>query len=124
MTDFLREYRAAAEISANAARLAIADAAEKGLHDPAGDGFLRRMFDEQIRQFEKNLEPAFKVAGTAAMLGRRDEAIHFLDESIRRGEDDMLGVRVEPSFKGLRNDARYRAIIRRLGFKPAEETGA
>jgi tetratricopeptide (TPR) repeat protein len=124
MTDFLREYRAAAEISANAARLAIADAAEKGLHDQAGDGFLRRMFDEQIRQFEKNLEPAFKVAGTAAMLGRRDEAIHFLEESIRRGEDDMLGVRVEPSFKGLRNDARYRAIIRRLGFKPAEETGA
>jgi tetratricopeptide (TPR) repeat protein len=124
MTDFLREYRAAAKISANAARQAIADAAEKGLHDPAGDEFLKRMFDEQVRQFEKNLEPAFKVAGTAAMLGHSDEAFHFLAESIRRGEGDLLGVRVEPSFKRLRNDERYRAIVRRLGFKPAEETGA
>jgi tetratricopeptide (TPR) repeat protein len=124
MTDFLREYRAAAEISEDAARLAIADAAEKGLHDPAGDGFLTRMLDEQIRQFEKNLEPAFKVAGTAAMLGRSDEAIHFLEESIRRGENDTLGVRVEPSFKGLRTDARYRAIVESIGFTPAEESGS
>jgi tetratricopeptide (TPR) repeat protein len=123
MADFLREYRTSAEISGNAARLAIADAAEKGLHEP-GDGFLTRMLDEQIRQFEKNLEPAYKVAGTAAMLGRKDEAIHFLQESIRRGEDDMLGISIEPPFKNLRTEARYRAIVERIGYAPAEESGS
>ncbi len=100
MTDFCANTGRAAEISGNAARLAIAGAAEKGLHDSDSGGFLTRMLDEQIRQFEKNLEPAFKVAGTAAMLGRSDEAIHFLEESIRRGEDDTLGVRIEPLLQG------------------------
>lgn len=123
MADFLREYRTSAEISGNAARLAIADAAEKGLHEP-GNGFLTRMLDEQIRQFEKNLEPAYKVAGTAAMLGRKDEAIRFLEESLRRGEDDMLGIRIEPLFKNLHTDARYRAIVERMGYAPAEDSGS
>jgi tetratricopeptide (TPR) repeat protein len=124
LTDFLREYRASAEISKNNARMAIADAAEKGLRASGSEGLLPAMFDEQIRQFEKNLEPAYKVATTAAMLGRVDDAIRYLEESIRRREGDTLGARIDPAFKRLRNDARYRAIVARLGFKPAEETGA
>jgi tetratricopeptide (TPR) repeat protein len=118
-TDFLREYRRAAAIAGNGARLTIADAAEKGLRESGGQGLLSAMYAEQIRQFEKDLEPAYKVAGTAAMLGRADEAIRYLEESLRRKENDMLGVRIEPPFKGLRADPRYRAIVERQGFIPA-----
>ncbi|MEP9385973.1 hypothetical protein [Mesorhizobium sp. KR9-304] len=124
LTDFLREYRASAEISKNNARIAIADAAEKGLRASGSEGLLPAMLDEQIRQFEKNMEPAYKVATTAAILGRVDDAIRYLEESIRRREGDTLGARIDPAFKRLRNDARYRAIVERLGFRPAEEAGA
>jgi tetratricopeptide (TPR) repeat protein len=123
-TDFLREYRRAAEIANNRARLAIADAAEKGLREGGGTGLLSAMYAEQIRQFESNLEPAYKVACTAAMLGHDDEAIRYLEEAMRRKEDDMLGIRIEPPFKGLRADARYRAIVEHEGFMPAPPVGA
>ncbi|QKC98630.1 hypothetical protein EB231_31330 [Mesorhizobium sp. NZP2298] len=123
-TDFLREYRRAAEIANNDARLAIANAAEKGLSEAGGEGLLSAMYAEQIRQYERNLEPAYKVAGTAAMLGRYDEAIRYLEEAMRRKEDDMLGIRIEPPFKGLRSDARYRAIVEHEGFRPAPPVGA
>lgn len=123
-TDFLREYRRAAEIANNGARLAIADAAEKGLREVGGEGLLSAMYAEQIRQYERNLEPAYKVAGTAAMLGRYDDAIRYLEEAMRRKEDDMLGIRIEPPFKGLRSDARYRAIVEHEGFRPAPPVGA
>ncbi|TPM38929.1 hypothetical protein [Mesorhizobium sp. B2-3-4] len=123
-TDFLREYRRAAEIASNGARLAIADAAAKGLREAGGAGLLSAMYAEQKRQYENNLEPAYKVAGTAAMLGRDDEAISYLQEALRRKEDDMLGIRIEPPFKGLRTDARYRAIVEHEGFRPAPLPGA
>lgn len=123
-TDFLREYRRAAEIANNRARLAIVEAAEKGLREGGRAGLLSAMYAEQIRQYEKNLEPAYKVAGTAAMLGRSDEAIHYIEEAVRRKEDDLLGIRIEPPFKALWADARYRAIVEQQGFRPAQLPGA
>jgi len=123
-TDFLREYRRAAGIANNGARMAIADAAEKGLREAGGEGLLSAMYAEQIRQYERNLEPAYKVACTAAMLGRNDEAIRYLEEAMRRKEDDMLGIRIERAFKGLRADARYRVIVEHVGFRPAPPVGA
>jgi tetratricopeptide (TPR) repeat protein len=123
LTDFLRAYRAAAEVSRNDARRLIADAAEKGLRGSGNAGLLPAMLDEQIRQFEKNAEPAYKVATTAAMLDRADAAIHYLEESVRRREVDMLGVRIDPAFKGLRLDPRYQAIVQGMGFTPAQAPG-
>lgn len=118
-SDFLREYRTAARISGNDARRAIADAAERGLREGGGQGMLEAMYAEQKRQYENNREPAYKVAGTAAMLGRADEAIGYLEESVRRKEDDLPGMYVEPIFKRLRADPRYRSIVSQQGFVPA-----
>lgn len=123
-SDFLREYRLAAVISGNDARRAVADAAEKGLHEEGGNGLLKAMFSEQLRQYQRDREPAYKVATTAAMLGRNDEAIRYLEESASRKEDDLLGVRIDPAFRSLRADPRYRAIVETEGFVPAQVTGA
>jgi len=123
-SDFLREYRVAAVISGNDARRAVADAAEKGLDGEGGDGLLKAMFAEQLRQYQRDREPAYKVATTAAMLGRSDDAIRYLEESARRKEDDLLGVRIDPAFKSLRADPRYRSIVEVEGFVPAQVPGA
>lgn len=123
-SDFLREYRVAAVISGNDARQAIADAAEKGLDDEGGDGLLKAMLAEQLRQYQRDREPAYKLATTAAMLGRGDDAIRYLEESARRKEDDLLGVRVDPAFRGLRSDPRYRAIVEAEGFVPTQAPGS
>jgi tetratricopeptide (TPR) repeat protein len=123
-SDFLREYRLAAAISGNDARQAIADAAEKGLYEEGSEGLLKAMFAEQLRQYQRDREPAYKVAATAAMLGRDDVAIRYLEESARRKEDDLLGVRIDPAFRGLRADPRYRAIVEAEGFVPAPALGA
>lgn len=117
-SDFLREYRGAAEMTGNAARLAIADAAERGFAANGEKGLLEAMLAEQVRQFGLDREPAFKLAGTAAMLGRNDDAIRWLEVSMRRKEPDMLGVWVEPPFHTLRNDPRYRTIVEGVGFHP------
>ena len=50
------------------------------------------------------------------MLGRSDDAIRYLEESARRKEDDLLGVRIDPAFKSLRADLRYRSIVEVEGY--------
>ncbi|HHY48303.1 MAG TPA: hypothetical protein GYA10_00920, partial [Alphaproteobacteria bacterium] len=67
--DFLREYEKAATLEQNPARLAIASAARAGLAQGGGTGMLSAMLAEQERQFALGAEPAYKLAGTAALLG-------------------------------------------------------
>ena len=113
---------AAVAVADNAAAAALSAAAILSLC--TAGGLSAAMYAEQIRQYERNLEPAYKVACTAAMLGRDDEAIRYLEEAMRRKEDDMMGIRIEPPFKRLRSDARYRAIVEHEGFRPAPPVGA
>lgn len=82
------------------------------------------MFAEQQRQYQRDREPAYKLATTAAMLGRNDEAIRYLEESARRKEDDLLGIRIDPAFRGLRGDPRYRAIVEAEGFVLTQPPGS
>ena len=115
-SDFLREYRLAAEISGNRPALAIATAAEAGFRTGGRPEMLARMFAEQRRQHAMDSEPAFKLALTAAMLGEEAAALDFLEQSIQRHEQDILGIRLEPALAGLRNNARYQALVVQAGF--------
>ena len=119
-SDFLREYRLAAEISGNRPALSIAAAAEAGFLAGGRAEMLARMFAEQRRQHAEDSEPAFKLALTAAMLGDKTAALDFLDQSIKRREQDILGIRLEPALSGLHEDERYKTLVAEAGFSPED----
>lgn len=121
-TDFLREYRIAAELSGNVPGMAIAAVAEQGLDAGGRDGMLTAMFVEQRRLHAQGRESAFKLALTAAMLGDEGAALDLLAQSLRRGEPDILGIRLEPALASLREDGRYVALVAEAGFAPMQAT--
>ncbi len=112
--DFIREYRLAAEIEENGARLAIADTGERGLKAGGGQGMLEAMYAEQLSQFARGKEPAFKLALTATMLGQRERAVEYLGQSVRRGEADRFGLMLEPALKPLWTEPRFQQLARQL----------
>lgn len=114
--DFLREYRIAATMTKNEARIAIATAAEEGLRTGGGRGLLEAMLAEQKHQYARGGEPAYKVAGTAALLGDTDAALQYLEDSMRRREQDILGIFIDPAFKAMHDIAQYRQLVERVGF--------
>lgn len=114
--DFLREYRRAAELEKDAGSLAVSRAAEAGLASGGGAGMLRAMMAEQKRQFAAGDLPAFKLALTAAMLGDKTAALDYLDASAARQEQDLLGIIVEPALAILRDEPRYQALVKQVGF--------
>ena len=114
--DFLREYRNAATISGNAARLSIADAADAG-YARGGEGrMLKAMLGEQRRHFAAGAESAYALAATASRLGNHAAALDYLEESQRRREQDMLGIKIDPAFKPLRGNPRYLRLVSAVGF--------
>lgn len=114
--DFLREYRQAATIANSATELAVADASDKAFAAGGSRAMLEAMLAVQKQQYAEGKEPAFKLALTAAMLGEKNVALGYLDASIRRHEQDILGIRLEPALASLHGDSRYRRLVTRTGF--------
>jgi tetratricopeptide (TPR) repeat protein len=115
-TEFLDEYTQAAKVENNPAGIAIAEAARKGFAEGGGDGLLRAMLAEQVDQFDAGAEPAYKLALTAAMLGDNPGALSYLDIAVTRDESDVLGIRIEPAFKTLYGESRFRALLAKVGL--------
>jgi hypothetical protein len=58
-------------------------------------------------------------ADTYAQLGRREEAIRYLEESYRERSPDLVFVQNDPNFDFVHSDPRYRAIVNKMGLPPA-----
>ncbi len=114
--DFLREYVRAAELEKDAGSLAVGRAAAAGLAQGGGPAMLRAMLAEQKLQYARGDLPAFKLALTAAMLSDKAAALDYLEASARRKEQDILGIVVEPALAVLRNEPRYQALVKQVGF--------
>jgi serine/threonine-protein kinase len=63
--------------------------------------------------------PGWAIAAIHAGLGARDSALAWLDVAYRQRDPAMAYVKVDPVFAPLRDDARYRALLGRMGLAPA-----
>ncbi len=54
-----------------------------------------------------------------AEIGRREEALHFLEEGYRQHSPLVLWVQDDPAYDFLHGEERYRAIIKGVGLPPA-----
>jgi predicted Zn-dependent protease len=58
-------------------------------------------------------------ANTYAQLGRKEEAIRYLEECYRERSPDLVFVQNDPDFDFVHSDPRYRAIVNKMGLPPA-----
>jgi Tfp pilus assembly protein PilF len=114
--DFLRQFRIAARLEGNAARLETADALDAALAAGGGEALLAAWLAEQKRHYADGREPAFDVAQTAALLGDRAAALDYLEAARRRGEPGLLGILLAPGLARLGDEPRYRALVAGLGL--------
>ena len=59
------------------------------------------------------------LANAYADAGMKDEALRTLLQGVATHEPGLLQIRLDPDFDGIRDDARYRELIWRIGF-PSE----
>ncbi|MDQ7248676.1 TPR end-of-group domain-containing protein [Dongia sedimenti] len=108
--DYLRQSLQAAEIEGNLALKAEIEAGMGGYRAGGAKGLFAAMLAVQKSELAAGRETAFNVARTAALLGDRDAAFASLEQSLAGGEPDLLGIRIDRSFKALRGDARFQKL--------------
>jgi eukaryotic-like serine/threonine-protein kinase len=71
---------------------------------------------DQARRFENSEIVHFHVACWNARLGNSDMAFEHLEKSLQRREFWITRLKVDPRLDSLRGDARFEALIRRVGL--------
>jgi tetratricopeptide (TPR) repeat protein len=114
--EYLAEYRKTAMLLHDQPRLAIVAAGEKGFARGASRGMLNAILKEQRRLHAAGQESACNLARTCALLGKKQEALDFLQSSNLKHEDDLLRIRIDPTLSSLHDEPRFRMILAQLGL--------
>jgi len=78
---------------------------------------------DEARALLRGLEaPAFSAALVHAALGETDDAFAALGRAVDRREDAVVSLLVNPRVDSLRGDARFDALLRRVGFPKRART--
>lgn len=114
--NYLLESRQAAESSQDPVELAVVAETEKGFNARGSQGMLEYMLRIQKQLSNEGRYPAFRVAETDAMLGRKRDALDYLDASYKKRELYMVTLPINPAFSNLRHEPDYRNLLAQLGL--------
>jgi eukaryotic-like serine/threonine-protein kinase len=76
----------------------------------------RAMLQELIDARSHRVVSAWGIAALHASLGDADEAFRWFDVAIAEHATGLIFLRVHPRLDPIRGDARYAALLKRLGF--------
>ena len=115
---YLAEFRKTATLRHDETQLAIVAAGEKGLARAGARGMWSDMLKVQQALYADGREPAYDMARTCALLGRKNDALKNLQNSYEKRETDLLKLRIDPTLGGLRDEPRFREIVAQIGLPP------
>jgi TolB-like protein len=72
---------------------------------------------EELERLRASANPYYRAMG-AAMTGRADEAIAALNAALGQRSSMMAMIGTEPAFNRLRKDARFVAMVKKVGITP------
>ncbi len=114
-TGFLRELSLAATALEDSDGKTVEAAGAQGLAQSGRDGMLRAMLRVSEPLVHDGRGSAYSIATMHAELGDAQGAIVWLRQSLSRGEVDITGLAIEPSFEQLRGFPEFRALVRAVG---------
>jgi hypothetical protein len=59
---------------------------------------------------------AYQIAEVYAFRNQIDEAFEWLDRAYAQRDSGLVGTKVEPLLKSLRNDPRFAALLKKLNL--------
>lgn len=115
--NFFAESKQAAQLRHDDGALAVANAAEQGFAAGGVSGMRERMIPVQKEMFERGLGPAFDLATSYALLGKKEDALFYLKAAYDKREIGLLYLSRNPDFISLHDELVYKEITKRVGEK-------
>jgi tetratricopeptide (TPR) repeat protein len=86
-------------------------------------GFVQKQIDVQLDSQRSSLEkdknaylPAFRIAETYARLQDKDKTFEYLNKAYDQREPQIAELKIRVPFNSLRDDPRFKELVRRVGF--------
>jgi DNA-binding winged helix-turn-helix (wHTH) protein/TolB-like protein len=98
----------------NGARPEIAEKYRKAFRDAGWQGFLRQRLETLETAAKTKQVSPYQFANLYAQLGKRDEAFVWLEKTFAERDPVTLQFKIEPAYDGLRDDPRYKELIRKI----------
>jgi Tfp pilus assembly protein PilF len=114
----LNEARLAAQLSHDESELAIIRASEQGFHKNGERGLLESRLQIQKKLCAEGKLSPFRVAQTAAMLGEKQQALHYLQLSYQRHEEQFLAADKDGALSSLRDEPEFKKLLAEAGLVP------
>jgi Tfp pilus assembly protein PilF len=115
---YLTESRKAATLLHDQARLEIVSAGEKGLARGGEQGMWSGILKAQQRLHADGKETSYNLARTCASLGRKQEALDYLQTAYQQREPEVVSMRVDLQFASLHDEPRFRDLLVQVGLPP------
>ncbi len=79
-------------------------------------GYFRAYLDEQLRSGSEGPGYQCNLAQLYARLGETEKALTLIEASFAKHEGDVLFIKVDPRFASLRQEPRFKELLRRIGL--------
>ena len=76
----------------------------------------KQLLGELTYLLDRRAVPCTTFALIHLGLGEREMALTWLERGVERHQANVVGFKVHPAFDPLRNEARFQALLRRVGF--------
>ena len=114
--NYLSESRMSADSSHDPVELAVVSAGEEGYDAGGAQGMLESMLKVQKTFANEGRYQDFRVAETLAMLGRKPDALEYLDASYKKREFYMVTLAVDPPLLSLHGEPDFQNLLAQLGL--------
>ncbi len=118
LQNYLAQWRQAATLAQKQNELAVVSAAEQGFKSGGERGMFEAMLKTQQKLYAEGQASPFVVATTAARLGRKDEAMRYLQAAYRDHDPYFLSIRLDEAFSDLHHDPEFRKLVQLAGLPP------
>ncbi len=71
---------------------------------------------ELEERYEKREVAGWNIAGVYAALGEKDKAFEWLEKDVQNRRGELGGIRFGLSFESIRDDPRFKDILKRMGL--------
>jgi tetratricopeptide (TPR) repeat protein len=112
--NFFAESKQAAQLRHDEAALAIANAAEQGFAVGGLDGMRESKIPVLKQMVDRDLGSAYDLAATYALLGKKEDALRYLQTAYEKRETGLLYLSRNPDFTILHDDLVYKEITERV----------
>ncbi len=79
---------------------------------------LQLQLDELRKRSRYEYVSPFDLSEACAAIGRKEEALQYLEDAYREHTIDLVFLQQEPVFDILHSDERYRALVKKIGLTP------